>query len=188
MEATHPKQTTATARKNCMILSRFGSQIWKAFWFLSLLAAKHKNLQKSCPDSVQCILKSNSCCGSCEIALLPQFLRFEPHFVRKGCCGSCEIALLPQFLRIEPYFVRSVAAEIVKSKFYLSFCTSNLISCEGVAAVTLNPVFAHQTAFRAKGLPRTIGNRNFSAVFAHRTSFRVKKCTFRDASSALPAA
>ena len=46
------------------------------------------------------------CAGQVEIAILPQFLTIEPHFVRKGCAGRLEIAILPQFLAIEPHFVR----------------------------------------------------------------------------------
>ena len=60
------------------------------------------------------------CAGRLEIAILPQFLAIEPHFVRKGCAGRLEIAILPrnftsvfgdiailpQFLAIEPHFVR----------------------------------------------------------------------------------
>jgi len=44
--------------------------------------------------------------GDLEIAILPQFLAIEPHFVRKGCAGEVEIAILPQFLAIEPHCVR----------------------------------------------------------------------------------
>ena len=32
--------------------------------------------------------------GTPEIAILPQFLAIEPHFVRKGCAGQVEIAIL----------------------------------------------------------------------------------------------
>ena len=46
-----------------------------------------------------------ACAGQVEIAILPQFLTIEPHFVRKGCAGQVEIAILPQFLAIEPHFV-----------------------------------------------------------------------------------
>ena len=42
------------------------------------------------------------CRGHLEIAILPQFLTIEPHFVRKGCAVPLEIAILPQFLTIEP--------------------------------------------------------------------------------------
>ena len=41
-----------------------------------------------------------------EIAILPQFLTIEPHFVRKAGDWTLEIAILPQFLTIEPHFVR----------------------------------------------------------------------------------
>ena len=54
-----------------------------------------------------------------DIAILPQFLAIEPHFVRKGCARTREIAILLQFLAIEPHFVR-------KGR-------SNLISCESIA-------------------------------------------------------
>ena len=46
------------------------------------------------------------CAGRLELAILPQFLTIEPHFVRKGCAGRLELAILPQFLAIEPHFVR----------------------------------------------------------------------------------
>ena len=103
-----------------------------------------------------------------EIAILPQFLTIEPHFVRKGCAGQVDIAILPQFLTIEPHFVRKglrgtswnrnftavfgdrtsfscerVARDKLKSQFYRSFWRSNLISCERVA-------------FRAVSLPLPI--------------------------------
>ena len=38
------------------------------------------------------------CAEQLEIAILPQFLTIEPHFVRNGCAGQLEIAILPQFL------------------------------------------------------------------------------------------
>ena len=98
------------------------------------------------------------CAGQVEIAILPQFLAIEPHFVRKGCAGRLELAILPQFLAIEPRFVREGCAgrlanrnftsvfgdrtsfrarglrrTTCKSQFYLSFWRSNLVSCERVA-------------------------------------------------------
>ena len=48
----------------------------------------------------------NRCRGTLKIAILLQFLAIEPHFVRKGCRGGCKIAILPQFLAIEPHIVR----------------------------------------------------------------------------------
>ena len=91
-----------------------------------------------------------------EIAILPQFLPIEPHFVRKGSNWTREITILPQILAIEPHFVRkgcyywtpeianitsvfvAMACERVaigrqKSQFYRSFWRSNLMSCERVA-------------------------------------------------------
>ena len=46
------------------------------------------------------------CAGQVKIAILPQFFAIEPHFAQKGCAGEVEIAILPQFLAIEPHFVR----------------------------------------------------------------------------------
>jgi len=125
------------------------------------------------------------CAGRLELALLPQFLAIEPHFVRKGCTGRLELALLPQFLAIEPHFVRKGCAghlanrtftlvfddrtsfrakglrgTTCKSHFYLSFWRSDLISCERVAPddlqIAILPQFlAIEPRFRAKGLRRT---------------------------------
>ena len=73
--------------------------------------------------------------GQVEIAILPQFLPIEPHFVRKGCAGQVEIAILPQFLTIEPHFVRKGPPETRNRNF--------------------TSVFDDRTSFRAKGLRRT---------------------------------
>ena len=74
-----------------------------------------------------------SCARQIEIAILPQFLVIEPHFVRKGCKGQIEIAILPQFLAIKPHFVRK--------------------SCAGrLANRNFTSVFGDRTSFRAKGL------------------------------------
>ena len=57
------------------------------------------------------------CAGRLEITILPQFLAIEPHFVRKGCAGQVEIAILPQFLPIEPHFVRKSSPETRNRNF-----------------------------------------------------------------------
>ena len=75
------------------------------------------------------------CAGQVEIAILPQFLTIEPHFVRKGCAGQVEIAILPQFLPIEPHFARKGSPETRNRNF--------------------TSVFDDRTSFRAKGLRRT---------------------------------
>ena len=124
------------------------------------------------------------------------------HLMQKGCIWELESATLPHFLHIEPFILcERVAATTWKSQFYPSFCTSNLILCEGVAEQLGNrnftpifahrimscervapeswkaqfyPSFAHRRSFRAKGLHLRIGNRNFTTAMVHRTSFRAK--------------
>ena len=94
------------------------------------------------------------CAGQVEIAILPQFLTIEPHFVRTGCAGRLEIAILPQFLAIEPHFVRK--------------------GCAGQVEIAILPQFlAIEPHFVRKGPPET-RNRNFTSVFGDRTSFRAK--------------
>ena len=68
-----------------------------------------------------------------EIAILPQLLAIEPHFVRKCCAGQVEIAFFPQFLAIEPHFVRK--------------------GCAGHFEIAILPQFL--AIERAKGLRRT---------------------------------
>ena len=94
------------------------------------------------------------CAGQVEIAILPQFLTIEPHFVRKGCAGQVEIAILPQFLAIEPHFVQK--------------------GCAGQVGIAILPQFlAIEPHFVRKSPPET-RNRNFTSVFDDRTSFRAK--------------
>ena len=64
------------------------SQFYLSFWRSNLVSC-----ERVAPDDLQ-------------IAILPQFLAIDPHFVRKGCAGPVEIAILPQFLAIKPHFVR----------------------------------------------------------------------------------
>ena len=70
------------------------SQFYLSFWRSNLISCG-----RVAPDDLQ-------------IAILPQFLAIEPHFVRKGC-----------------------ARRIAISQFYFSFWRSNLSSCERVAFV-----------------------------------------------------
>ena len=37
----------------------------------------------------------SGCAGQVEIAILPQFLAIEPHFVRKGCVSCCLVGTAP---------------------------------------------------------------------------------------------
>ena len=75
------------------------------------------------------------CDGNPEIAILPQFLAIEPHFVRKSCAGRIEIAILPQFLAIEPHVVQKGSRDKRDNR------NRNFTA-----------VFGDRTSFRAKGL------------------------------------
>ena len=106
--------------------------------------------------------------------------------MRKGCADNSEIAILPQFLTIEPHFVRKVARTL------LSFGRSNLISCEKGSTKenrAFTSFFDDRPPFRAKGLRSDeTPNRNFTSVLDDRTSFRARRVAFRDSSLALPPA
>ena len=154
------------------------SQFYLSFW--------HSNL-------VLCVKGSS---GTLEIAILPQFLTLEPRFVRKGwrfhsarlksqfylsfwhsnlvscvkgSSATLAIAILPQFWTLEPRFVRKGCNRQLKVAILPQF-------------LTLEPRFVRE------GFIRTSWNRNFTSVFDTRTSFRARGLTFRDPSSALPAA
>ena len=114
----------------------------------------------------------------------------------KGSSSTLEIAILPQFLTLEPRFVRKgwrFHSARLKSQFYLSFWHSNLVVCvkgsSGTLEIAILPQFLTlEPRFVREGFIRTSWNRNFTSVFDTRTSFRARGLTFRDPSSALPAA
>ena len=81
------------------------------------------------------------CAGQLEIAILPQFLAIEPHFVGKGCAGRLELAILLCFLDRTSFRAKGLRRTTWKSQFYLSFWRSNLISCERVAPNNLKSQF-----------------------------------------------
>ena len=63
------------------------------------------------------------CSGARKIAILPQFLPIDPHFVRKGCSSTSKIAILPQFLPIDPHFVRKGCSSTSKIAILPQFLT-----------------------------------------------------------------
>jgi len=74
--------------------------------------------------------------------------------------NDLQIAILPQFLAIEHHFVRKGSPETQKSQFYLSVWRSNLISCESVAPDDLQIAILPQRLaiephFVRKGSPET---------------------------------
>ena len=80
-----------------------------------------------------------------------------------------QVNILPQFWTLEPRFVRKGCNTQLKVAILPQF-------------LTLEPRFVRE------GFIRTSWNRNFTSVFDTRTSFRARGLTFRDPSSALPAA
>ena len=94
-----------------------------------------------------------------EIAILPQFLTIEPHFVRKGCAG-----------------------QVGNRNFTSVFDDRTSFRVKGLRGHLGNhnftSVFDDRTSFRAKGLRGQVGNHNFTTVFDDRTSFRAKGLRF----------
>jgi len=64
---------------------------------------------------------NTQCASTSEIAISPQFLTLEHHFVRKGCAPTSKIAISPQFLTLDHHFVRKGCVRPPKSQFHLSF-------------------------------------------------------------------
>ena len=70
------------------------------------------------------------------IAILPQFLAIEPHFVRKGSRDKRDKRnrnFTSVFGDRTSFRAKGLRGTTCKSQFYLSFWRSNLISCERVA-------------------------------------------------------
>ena len=87
---------------------------------------------------------------------------------------SRDIAILPQFLAIEPHFVRkSCAGQLANRTFTSVFGDRTSFRAKGLRPDKRNrnftPVFADRTSFRAKGLRPDKRNRNFTPVFGDRT-------------------
>jgi len=93
-----------------------------------------------------------------------------------------EIAILPQFLAIELHFVRKRSPETRNRNFTSVFGDRSSFRAKGLRPETRNRnftlVFGDRTSFRAKGLRPETRNRNFTLVFGDRTSFRAKGLRF----------
>ena len=117
-------------------------------------------------------------CKSCHRQSLENPKSRLTHLVRKGCAGQVEIAILPQFLAIEPHFVRNSPPETRNRNFTAVFDDRTSFRAKGLRGTSwhrnFTAVFDDRTSFRAKGLRGTSWNRNFTAVFGDRTSFRAK--------------
>jgi len=142
------------------------SQFYLSFWRSNLI---------SCENVARDTLKSQfylSNLISCErvarddlqLAILPQFLTIEPHFVRKSCAGHLANRNFTSVFDARTSFrAKGLRGTTCKSQFYLSFWRSNLISCERVAPHTLksqfylsfwrsNLISCERVAFRAVSL------------------------------------
>jgi hypothetical protein len=67
-----------------------------------------------------------------KIAILPQVLPVDNHFVWKGCSGTSKLVVLLQFMPIDPHIVRKGCPRKWNRHFYLSFRRSNFSSCERI--------------------------------------------------------
>ena len=56
------------------------------------------------------LLRTEENATQLKTAILPQFVRIEPHFVRKRCGRHFRVAILHQLLTIEPHFVQNSCA------------------------------------------------------------------------------
>ena len=109
-----------------------------------------------------------------KIAILPQFLAIDYHFVRKGCNGNPAIAI----------FISSV----------FSLWRSNLISCERVVkglrgttwTRTFTSVFDDRTSFRCERVARDRWKSQFYLSFWRSNLISYERVAFRAVSLALP--
>ena len=112
--------------------------------------------------------------GTSTIAILPQFLRIDPHFVRKGCSGTSPAQVQSQFYisfcASTLISCERVAPGQVKSQFFRSFWWTTLIACERVAPAQVQWQFSSVFKRVAPGQLKS----QFSAVFDDRPSFRAK--------------
>ena len=84
-------------------------------------------------------------CIHSKIAILPQFLTSNVHFVRQGCDGYLKIAILLQFLTSNVHFVPKGYNWQLKIAILLQFLTSNVhfvrTGCGGLTRIAILPRF-----------------------------------------------
>ena len=79
--------------------------------------------------------------GQVKIAILPQFLTSNVHFVRKGCDGLIKSQFFLSFWRPTSISCERVARDTSKSQFFFSLWRPTSISCERVAMDTSKSQF-----------------------------------------------
>ena len=86
--------------------------------------------------------------------------------MQKGCDRIREIAILPQFLAVEPHFVRNGSADPRNRNFTSGFGDRTSFRAKRLRPDERNrnfiPVFGDRTSFRAKRLRPDKRNRNFT--------------------------
>ena len=108
-------------RSNLISCERVAPDDLNSHFYLSFWRSNLISCERVAPDDLQ-------------IALLPQFLAIEPHFVRKGCAGRLANRTFTSVFDDRTSFrAKELRRTTCKSHFYLSFGRSNLISCERVA-------------------------------------------------------
>ena len=84
-------------------------------------------------------------CIHSKIAILPQFLTSNVHFVRNGCDRHFKIAILPPFLTSNVHFARKCCGGLTKIAILPQFLTSNFHfvrkGCRGHLKITILPQF-----------------------------------------------
>ena len=130
--------------------------------------------------------------------------------MRKGCARTREIAILPQFLAIEHHFLKSqfflppcfrrsnliscerVATGTQKSQFYRSFWRSNIISCERVATGPVKsqfyPSFWRSNIISCERVATGTRKSQFYRSFGRSNLISCERVAFRAVSLALPCA
>ena len=161
---------TSFWRSNLISCERLAIGPWKSQFYLSFWRSNLISCERVARDDL--------------IAILPQFLTIEPHFVRKGCRGHLEIAILPSVFDDRTSFrAKGLRGTTWNRNFTLSFWRSNLISFERVAADTLKSQFYPQFLtiephFVRKGCAGRLEIAILPSVFDDRTSFRAKGLRF----------
>ena len=82
-------------------------------------------------------------CIHSKIAILPQFLTSNVHFVRKGCDRHLKIAILPQFLTSKVHFARKDCGGLTEIAILPQFLTSSVHfvrkGCRGYLKIAILP-------------------------------------------------
>ena len=116
-----------------------------------------------------------------KIVIFPQFLTSNVHFVRKGCDWISKVAIFPQFLTSNVHFVRKGCDWISKVAIFPQFLTSNVHfvrkGCAGHLKVAIFPQFLTSNVhFVRKGCARHLKVAIFPQFLTSNVHFVRKGC------------